>query len=234
MDLPENHAGEQREAPTPYGAGPLAGLGGAVPESRHPRTHRQSSGSLIPSCRLRSDEENYRGSAPRNPFATHRNSAGFRWSMITKRSRFCSVGNETVTSAVRGGSEGPERASTAAPSPTEPDRGRPAKAPTLVRRGRAEFAVAADTADAHTETALPGSAEHRLTVFLMTDILQTPPMSLHDVPWPALTARPADLPTTALSSITITSTPVPTTAKTQPQIISTQKITQDQPATAHR
>lgn len=54
---------------------------------------------------------------------------------------------------------------------------RTAKAPTLVRRGRAEFAVAADTADAHTETALPGSAEHRLTVFLMTDILQRPAVS---------------------------------------------------------
>mgnify|MGYP001695218330 CR=1 FL=1 len=73
MDLPENHAGEQREAPTPYGAGPLAGLGGAVPESRHPRTHRQSSGSLIPSCRGRSNEHHHTGpralKSPQKPFS---------------------------------------------------------------------------------------------------------------------------------------------------------------------
>ena len=56
----------------------------------------------------------------------------------------------------------------------------------LVRRRRAEFAVA-EPADAHAETARPGSAKHRPTVFLMTDILQRPPVSAapHGAPPPA-------------------------------------------------
>ena len=58
--------------------GLLAGLGGAVPESRHPRTQRQSTGSLIPSCRLRSDKEDYMGSELGNPFPPRENSARFR------------------------------------------------------------------------------------------------------------------------------------------------------------
>lgn len=64
---------------------------------------------------------------------------------------------------------------------------RSVKALTLVRRRRGELSVTADCTDARAETALPGSAERRLTVLLMPGILQRLPVPAmpHDAPSPA-------------------------------------------------